>query len=200
MKIGSASYRYIIESVIYWIHPHNINNNVCYCSFITIIPIVERGSPLSAVADFTVYPQSFNSQKRAGLFLRRRMTSNSPQVPSGGKLKLLWKGTVLKRLSDKHAQAYFWFWSIYWPQWVSMRDWTLFESTDQTPSRYCSSAGDGKAVFFSFDFLNLSSTFQHLKFCIIIHSENAGLTSFLLSLKHHMSGSQSNSSTDLVSL
>lgn len=35
------------------------------------------------------------------------MTSNTPGVPSGGKVKLLWKGTALNSLCDKPAQAYF---------------------------------------------------------------------------------------------
>lgn len=35
------------------------------------------------------------------------MTSDSPGVAGGGKVKLLWKGTALKSLCDKHAQAYF---------------------------------------------------------------------------------------------
>lgn len=73
MKICSSSHSYITEFVMCWTHPHNnINNNVCYCSYITIIPIVERGTSLTAVADFTVYSQSFNSQKHAGFISEKK--------------------------------------------------------------------------------------------------------------------------------
>lgn len=55
------------------------------------------------------------------------MTSNTPGVPSGGKVKLLWKGTALNSLCDKPAQAY-------WSQQVSMSDHSIFDLTDETIS------------------------------------------------------------------
>lgn len=67
----------------------------------TIIPIVERGTLLLFAH------KALTLRNRRVLFLRKRMTSNSPRLPGGGKLKLLWKGTDLKSLSDKHARAYF---------------------------------------------------------------------------------------------
>lgn len=79
------------------LHLQNFKNKVCYCSLITTIPIAEK----------SVAHKPLTLWSRWVLFLRTRMTSNSPQVPSGGKLKLLWKGTDLKSPSDKHAQAYF---------------------------------------------------------------------------------------------
>lgn len=72
-------------------------------------------------------------RNRPVLFLRKRMTSNSPRLPSGGKLKLLWKGTDLKSLCDKHALAYF---LVLIYLLVAVGLWegfcTLFELTDQT--------------------------------------------------------------------
>lgn len=66
------------------------------------------------------------------------MTSNSPRLPSRGKLKLLWKGTDLKSLCDKQALACSLV-LIYLLVTVGLYDGfcTLFELTDQTlPSRY----------------------------------------------------------------
>lgn len=57
-----------------------------------------------ASAYFTVCSQSLNSLRQ--IFLSERMTSNSPPLPSGGKIKRLWKGPDLKSLCDKHSPAY----------------------------------------------------------------------------------------------
>lgn len=68
---------------------------------------MKRGTPFSAAAGLLSAHKDLTLRSGRVLFLRKRMTSNSPQAPSGGKLKRLWKGTDLKSLRDKHGRAYF---------------------------------------------------------------------------------------------
>lgn len=78
-----------------WIQLQSMNSNV-------LLPLY-RHNPHRREASH----KALTLRSRWGLFLRKRMTSNSPGIPSRGKVKLLWKGTTLKSLCDKHAQAYF---------------------------------------------------------------------------------------------
>ena len=61
---ASFSFVLIHYKVCYILHPPPEHQQQCVLLqlYHTIIPIVERGPPFSAAPDFTVGPQSFNSQ------------------------------------------------------------------------------------------------------------------------------------------